>query len=53
MIRYTFQDAWAVSWEGPKFDATNSGLAIESIELAHHGIEVSRSWSASVPWGWT
>jgi phage tail-like protein len=53
MVRYTFKDAWAVSWEGPKFDSTNSSLAIESIEIAHHGIEVSRSWRAGIPMGWT
>jgi phage tail-like protein len=53
MVRYTFKDAWTVSWEGPKFNAESSDLAVESIELAHHGIEVSRSWRASVPWGWT
>ena len=53
MVRYTFKDAWTVSWEGQKFDSTNSSLAIESIELAHHGIEVSRSWRANIPIGWT
>jgi phage tail-like protein len=53
MIRYTFQGAWIVSWEGPKFDATNSALAVESLEIAHHGIEVSKSWRTAIPMGWT
>jgi hypothetical protein len=51
MVRYTFKDAWAVSWEGPKLDSGNSNLAIETLEIAHHGIEVSRSWR--MPLGWT
>ncbi|MCK6505953.1 phage tail protein [Myxococcota bacterium] len=39
--RYNFVDAWPVSWEGPNFSAAGAELAIESIELAHHGIFVS------------
>jgi phage tail-like protein len=53
MMRYSFQNAWIVSWEGPKFDSTNSALAIETIELAHHGIEVTTNWRTAVPMGWT
>jgi hypothetical protein len=29
-----------VSWEGPSFNAQSNELAIESVELAHDGIEV-------------
>jgi len=39
--RYNFQDAWPVSWEGPAFNANSNELAIESIELAHNGIQVT------------
>lgn len=39
--RYNFIQAWPVSWEGPRFNAEGSDLAIESIELAHHGLQVS------------
>jgi phage tail-like protein len=39
--RYNFVDAWPVSWEGPSFQASGAELAIESVELAHHGIYVS------------
>jgi phage tail-like protein len=39
--RYNFKDAWPVSWEGPAFNANSNELAIESIELAHNGIEVT------------
>ncbi len=39
--RYNFVEAWPVSWEGPNFAASGAEVAIESIELAHHGIFVS------------
>lgn len=51
MVRYSFKDAWAVSWEGPKLDSGNSALALETLEIAHHGLEVTRSWR--MPVGWT
>ena len=38
--RYNFKAAWPVSWEGPSFNSQSNELAIESIELAHDGIEV-------------
>lgn len=38
--RYTFKDAWPVSWEGPSLNATASGLAIETLEIAHGGLEL-------------
>ena len=39
--RYTFYSAWPVSWEGPSLSSGGSELAIEMIELAHAGIEIS------------
>lgn len=39
--RYNFVDAWPVAWEGPSFSSSGSELAIEMIELAHHGISVA------------
>ncbi|MEC7988266.1 MAG: phage tail protein [Myxococcota bacterium] len=41
MVRYNFQDAWIVSWEGPKIDSAGSTLAVSKVEIAHHGITVS------------
>lgn len=52
MVRYTFQQAWVVSWEGPKFSSEGSDLAIENIEIAHHGVSASRSYATKVPAGW-
>jgi len=37
---YSFKNAWPVSWEGPSFNAGGSELAIETLELAHDGLEV-------------
>ena len=39
--RYNFVQAWPVAWEGPAFDANAADLAVEMIELAHHGVTVS------------
>ena len=39
--RYNFKDAWPVAWEGPSLSASGSELAVEMLEIAHHGIEVS------------
>ena len=52
MVRYTFQQAWIVSWEGPKFNAEGSKLSVESIEIAHHGVTVQRSMASKNPVGW-
>lgn len=51
MVRYTFQQAWVVSWEGPKLNSEGSNLAIETIEIAHHGVNVSRSYASKNPFG--
>lgn len=51
MVRYTFEQAWVVSWEGPKLNSEGSNLAIESIEIAHHGVNVSRSYASKNPFG--
>jgi len=39
--RYNFVEAWPVSWEGPSFASSGSELAIESLELAHNGIQIT------------
>lgn len=38
--RYSFVNAWPVSYEGPNFVANGAELAVEMIELAHHGVTV-------------
>lgn len=39
--RYNFVQAWPVAWEGPSFDASGADLAVEMLEIAHHGISIS------------
>jgi phage tail-like protein len=39
--RYSFVQGWPVAWEGPSFNADSAELAIEMIEIAHHGIQVT------------
>lgn len=37
-MAWTFQGGIAVKWSGPELSATNNAVAIESIEIAHHGV---------------
>ena len=36
---WTFVNAWPVSWKGPEFNATASEIAIETLEIAHEGLQ--------------
>jgi phage tail-like protein len=36
---WNFYDAWPTSWEGPRFDSTQTLVASQRFTLAHHGIE--------------
>jgi phage tail-like protein len=36
--RWEFKDAFPVKWSGPDLKADGSVVAIESLEIAHHGI---------------
>lgn len=42
-IRWDVTNAWPAKWTGPSFDATSDAVAIETLELAHEGIE-ARKW---------
>lgn len=35
---WTLKDAWPAKWEGPELDGSSDNLAIETLEIAHHGI---------------
>lgn len=37
--RWEFRDAWPRQYDAPDLDATGSGVAIESLEIAHEGME--------------
>src|SRR5215210_4744620 len=40
MVRWNFLDAYPVKWVGPQFSAEGKGAAIETLELAHSGMEL-------------
>ena len=37
--RWNFFDAWPTKWDGPDFNAEGNDVAIETLELAHEGVE--------------
>jgi phage tail-like protein len=39
--RFTFKSAWPVSWEGPSLNSGGSELSMETLEIAHEGLDVS------------
>jgi phage tail-like protein len=40
VCRWDFKNGYPAKWEGPELDASKSDLSIESIEIAHEGIEM-------------
>lgn len=40
IVRWDFLDAYPVRWIGPQFDAKANSVAIETIELAHAGLQM-------------
>jgi phage tail-like protein len=38
-VRWNFVNAWPTKWDGPDFNAEGNDVAIETLELAHEGIE--------------
>ena len=40
-MRWEFVDAWPISYEGPSFNSGSNDLAINTFELAHHGLSIS------------
>lgn len=39
-LRWNFINAWPAKWTGPSFNAEGNDVAIETLELAHEGIEL-------------
>jgi phage tail-like protein len=39
--KWTFIDGWPCKWEISEFDASKTELAIETLEIAHHGLKFS------------
>lgn len=40
VARFQFREGWPCKWEGPKFNAKSSEVAIETLEIAHEGLEL-------------
>lgn len=38
-IRWNISEAWPTKWTGPSFNATSNDVAIETLELAHEGVQ--------------
>lgn len=41
-MRWNFFRAWPVKWDAPDFNATSNDIALETLELAHEGLERAR-----------
>ena len=39
VVRWNFRSGWICKWEGPTLNAKANEVAIESIEIAHEGLE--------------
>jgi phage tail-like protein len=39
VVRWNFFNAWPSKWDGPDLNAEGTDVAIETLELAHEGIE--------------
>jgi len=39
VARWNFVNGWPTKWEGPSFNATASEVAIETLTIAHEGID--------------
>jgi phage tail-like protein len=39
--RWNFVNAWPTKWDGPDFNAEGNDIAIETLELAHEGIQIA------------
>ena len=40
VLRWTLREAWPVRWELSELDASKNEVAIETLELAHEGLEL-------------
>ncbi len=42
VLRWSFSRAWPCRWQGPRFDAEGSAVALEVLEISHEGIVWTR-----------
>jgi phage tail-like protein len=48
VVRWDFQGAYPVKWTGPTFNADQGAVAMETLELAHQGLELSTKGGGGV-----
>jgi phage tail-like protein len=41
VVRWNFRNGWICKWEGPAMNAKSNDVAIETIEIAHEGLELA------------
>ncbi|MFC4260987.1 phage tail protein [Marinobacter lacisalsi] len=41
VLRWNFSEGWLSKWEGPTLNSTANEAAIESMEIAHEGLELT------------
>jgi phage tail-like protein len=39
VVRWNFFHGWIAKWEGPTLNAKGNEVAIETVEIAHEGLE--------------
>ena len=44
---WVFREGLPLKWSGPAFNAATSALAVESMEIAHHGLELLSAGTAA------
>ena len=37
--RWNFREGWPTKWTGPSFNASGTDIAVETLEIAHEGVE--------------
>jgi phage tail-like protein len=42
VVRWNFRNAWPTKWDGPDFTAKGNDVSVETLELAHEGVERAR-----------
>jgi phage tail-like protein len=40
-LRWNFREGWPSKWEGPALNAKTSEVAVETLEIAHEGLELA------------
>ena len=40
-LRWKFREGWPSKWEGPALNGKTSEVAIETLEIAHEGLELA------------